>query len=37
MLEIGYNQGNAVINLEHKNLKLITKQPIKKTWLETIG
>lgn len=29
MLEIGYNQGNAVINLEHKNLKLITKQPIK--------
>lgn len=29
MLEIGYNQGNAIINLEHKNLKLITKQPIK--------
>lgn len=29
MLEIGYNQGNAVINLAHKNLKLITKQPIK--------
>ena len=29
MLEIGYNQGNAVINLEHHNLKLITKQPIK--------
>ena len=29
MLEIGYNQGNAVTNLEHKNLKLITKQPIK--------
>lgn len=29
MLEIGYNQGNALINLEHKNLKLITKQPIK--------
>ena len=29
MLEIGYNQGNTVINLEHKNLKLITKQPIK--------
>ena len=29
MLEIGYNQGNEVINLEHKNLKLITKQPIK--------
>lgn len=29
MLEIGYNQGNAVINLKHNNLKLITKQPIK--------
>ena len=29
MLEIGYNQGNAVINLAHKNLRLITKQPIK--------
>lgn len=29
MLEIGYNQGNAVIFLEHNNLKLITKQPIK--------
>lgn len=29
MLEIGYNQGSAVINLEHTNLKLITKQPIK--------
>lgn len=29
MLEIGYNQGNTVINLEYKNLKLITKQPIK--------
>ena len=29
MLEIGYNQGNAVISLEHKNLKIITKQPIK--------
>ena len=29
MLEIGYNQGNAVINLEYKNLKIITKQPIK--------
>lgn len=29
MLEIGYNQGNAVINLEHHNLKLITKQTIK--------
>ena len=29
MLEIGYNQGKAVINLAHKNLKLITKQPIK--------
>lgn len=29
MLEIGYNQGSAVINLEHANLKLITKKPIK--------
>ena len=29
LLEIGYNQGKAVLSLEHKNLKLITKQPIK--------
>lgn len=29
LLEIGYNQGNAVINLEHKNLELVTKKPIK--------
>lgn len=29
LLEIGYNQGQAVLSLEHKNLKLITKQPIK--------
>lgn len=29
MLEIGYNQGNAVITLKHENLKLITEQPIK--------
>ena len=29
LLEIGYNQGNAIINLEHKNLNIITKQPIK--------
>ena len=29
ILEIGYDQGNIVINLEHKNLKLVTKGPIK--------
>lgn len=29
LLEIGYNQGQAVLSLEYKNLKLITKQPIK--------
>ena len=29
MLEIGYNQGNAVITLKRENLKLITEQPIK--------
>lgn len=29
ILEIGYDQGNIVINLEHKNLKLVTKEPIK--------
>lgn len=29
LLEIGYKQGKAVLNLEHPNLKLITKQPIK--------
>ena len=29
LLEIGYNQGNAVISLKHKNLNIITKQPIK--------
>ena len=29
LLEIGYNQGQAVLNLEHPNLKIITNQPIK--------
>lgn len=29
LLEIGYNQGQAILSLEHENLKLITKQPIK--------
>ena len=29
LLEIGYNQGEVVLNLEHPNLKIITAQPIK--------